>query len=76
MGFGRNFKFLIGVSGSFILVEFSRVPRLVESSKILRHGVDISGNLRLINFNKFSKFQFRVKAVYYKAFLFTIKDSK
>ena len=76
MGFNRNFKFLISVSGSLTLVKFSRVSRLVKSNKFLRRGVDISKNLRLIDFSKFSKFQFRVRAVYYKAFLLIIRGSK
>ena len=56
MGFSRNFKFLIGVSGSLTSVEFGKIPRLVKSGKILRHRVDIGGNLRLINLSKFFKF--------------------
>ena len=58
------------------MVKFSEVPRLVESSKFLRHRVDISRNLRLINLNKFPRFQFRVKVVYYRAFLLIIRGSK
>ena len=46
----------MGISRSFILVEFGKVPRLVKSGKFLKHKVDISRNLRLINFNKFPKF--------------------
>ena len=57
-------------------MEFSGVPRLVESNKILKYGVDIGGNLKLIDFSEFFKFQFRVKAVYYKAFLLIIRGSK
>ena len=56
MGFSRNFKFLMGVSGSLILVEFGKVPRLVEFSKFLRYRVDISRNLKLIDLSKFPKF--------------------
>ena len=41
----------------------------MESSGFLRYGVDISGNLRLIDLSGFLKFQFRVRAVSYKAFL-------
>ena len=54
-------------------MEFSRIVRLVEFSKFLRCKVNISGNLRL---SKFFKFQFRVRAVYYKAFLLIIGGSK
>jgi len=39
-----------------MLVEFGRIPRLVESSKFFRRGVGISGNLRLIDFNRFPRF--------------------
>ena len=66
----------MGVSRSLILVKFSRVPKLVKSGKFLRYRVDINRNLRLINFSKFPKFQFGVRAVYYKIFLLTIRGSK
>ena len=46
----------MGVSGSLTSVEFSRVPRLAEFSKFLRHKVDISGNLKLMDLSKFPKF--------------------
>ena len=46
----------MGVNGSFTLVKFGGVPRLIKSSKILRHRVDISGNLKLIDLNKFPRF--------------------
>ena len=42
-------------------------------SGFLRYRVDISRNLKL---SKFPKFQFRVKVVYYKAFLLTTGGSK
>jgi hypothetical protein len=48
----------------------------VEFSKFLKRGVDIGGNLRLIDFSEFLRFQFRVKVVYYKAFLLIIRGSK
>jgi hypothetical protein len=56
MEFIRNFKFLIDVSGNFALIKFSGIPRLMKSSKFLRHRVDISKNLKLINFSRFSRF--------------------
>jgi len=37
-------------------VEFSRIPRLVKSSRFLRRRVDISGNLKLIDFSGFPRF--------------------
>ena len=63
-------------SGYLILVKFSGIVRLVESSKFLKYRVDISGNLRLMDLSGFFKFQFRVKAVSYKTFLFAIEGSK
>ena len=61
------------VSGYLISVKFSGIVRLVESSEFLKYGVDIGGNLRL---SEFFKFWFRVRAVYYKAFLLTTGGSK
>ena len=58
-------------SGYFILVEFSRILRLVESSKFLRYKVDISRN-----FSRFSRFRFGVKMVRYRVFLLIIGGSK
>ena len=57
-------------------MKFSGVPKLVKSSGFLRRGVDISGNLRLMDLSKFLKFWFGVRAVYYKAFLLAIRGSK
>ena len=59
-------KSLIGISRYLISVKFSRIVRSVESSGFLKYGVDIGGNLKL---SRFFKFQFRVKVVYYRAFL-------
>ena len=50
-------------------MEFSRILRLVESSGFLRYRVDISRNLRLVDLSRFPRFYFRVRVVYYKAFL-------
>ena len=57
-------------------MEFGGIPRLVKSSKFLKYKVDISGNLRLIDFSEFPRFQFGVKMVYYRTFLLTIRGSK
>ena len=57
-------------------MEFSGIIKLVESGKFLRYRVDISGNLRLIDLSGFPKFQFRVKVVFYRAFLLAIGGSK
>ena len=64
------------ISRNFILIKFSGIPKLVKSSKFLRHKVDISRNLRLIDFSESFKFQFRVKAVYYRTFLLIIRGGK
>ena len=83
LGFSRYFKFLIDINrysrslvdigGYFILVKFSRIIRLVKSSRFLRYRVDISRNLRL---SGFSKFRFKVKVVYYRAFLLVMGGGK
>ena len=57
-------------------MKFSGISGLVKFSKFFRRRVDINGNLRLIDFSGFSKFQFRVKTVYCKIFLFIIRGSK
>ena len=66
MDIGRYSKSLVDVSkyprsltdasGYLILVEFSGIIRSVESSGFLKYRVDISGNLRLIDLNKFPRF--------------------
>ena len=56
MEFSRFFKSLMDISGNFILVEFGKISRLIESSGFLRQGVDISKNLRLINLSGFPRF--------------------
>ena len=69
---------MVGISRIFILVEFGRILRLVESSRILRYRVDISRNLRLVDLSRFPRFhfRFRLRAVYYKAFLLIIGGGK
>jgi hypothetical protein len=37
-------------------MEFSRILRLVESSRFLRRGVDTSRNLRLVDLSRFPRF--------------------
>ena len=44
------------ISGNLIFIEFSRIPRLVESSRFLGYRVDISGNLRLVDLSRFPRF--------------------
>ena len=54
VGLGRNFRFLIGISGNLTLVEFSRIPRLVESGGFLGY-VNFSGDFRLVGPSRFSR---------------------
>ena len=75
------------ISRIFILVEFSGILGLVESSRFLRYRVDISGNLRLVDLSRNLRlvdlsrfprfyFRFRFRAVYYKVFLLITGGSK
>jgi hypothetical protein len=48
----------------------------VESGRFLRCRIDIGRNLRLVDLSGFPRFQFRVRVVYYKAFLLIIGGSK
>ena len=68
-------------------MKFSRILRLVESSRFLRYRVDISRNLRLVDLgrnlrlvdlSRFPRFyfRFRFRAVYYKVFLLIIGGGK
>ena len=57
-------------------MEFGKIPKLVKSSKFLRYRVDINGNLKLINFSRFLKFQFKVRMVRYRTFLLIIRGGK
>ena len=78
MGFSGNSRSLVDISGIFILVEFGRILRLVESSRFLRYRVDISRNLRLVDLSRFPRFyfRFRFRAVRYKAFLLITRGGK
>ena len=46
----------MGISRNLIFIEFSGILRLVESSRFLRRGVDISRNLRLVDLSRFLRF--------------------
>ena len=48
----------------------------MEFSGNFRSLMDINGNLRLIDLSGFPRFQFRVKVVYYRAFLLAIRGGK
>ena len=56
IGFSRNSRSLVDISGIFILVGFSRIFGLVKSSRFLRYRVGISRNLRLVDLGRFSRF--------------------
>ena len=72
----RYFKSLADIIRYFILVKFSGIIRSVESGGFLRCGVDISGNLRLMDLSGFPKFRFGVKAVSCRAFLLATGGGK
>ena len=59
-----------------ILVKFSGIIRLVKSGGFFRYRVDISRNLRLMDLSEFFKFQFRVRVISYRAFLFVTGGGK
>ena len=61
------------IGGYLVSVKFSGIIKSVESSRFLRYRVDISRNLRL---SRFPKFWFKVKVIYYKAFLLAMGGSK
>ena len=54
MGLGRNFRFLIGISGNLTSVEFGGIPELVESGRFLGY-VDFGGYFRLVGPSRFSR---------------------
>jgi hypothetical protein len=53
--FGRISRSLVDIGRNLTLVEFSRIPRLVESGKFLGY-VYISRNFRLVGPSRFSRF--------------------
>jgi len=46
----------VGIGGNLTLVEFSRIPRLVEFSKFLGYKVDSYRNFRLVDYGGFFRF--------------------
>jgi len=56
MWFSIISKFLVDVSGNLILVEFGNIPRFIEFGRFLRHKVDTSRNLRLMDLSRFPRF--------------------
>ena len=67
MEFSRNFRFLMVINKNLVLMEFNG---------FLRRKIDFGGNLRLIDLSGFPGLWFRVKAIYYKIFLFAIGGGK
>ena len=59
MGFNRISKSLIDISRNLILVEFDKIPKVVELGGFLRY-IDIRGIFRLVGLSGFSRFCFRV----------------
>ena len=66
----------MGVNRSLTSVKFGRVSKLVKSGGFFRYKVDISGNLRLIDFSGFPRFQFEVRVMHYRIFLLIIRGGK
>ena len=56
MEFSKVFRPLIDISRNLISVKFSGFSKSVESSISLRHKVDTSGSLWLINYSGFPRF--------------------
>ena len=75
-GFSGSFKFLTVINRILVLVEFGGIPGLIKSNGFFRYGVDFNRNLRLIGLSRFFRFWFKVKAIYYKTFLFTTGGGK
>ena len=76
MGFNKNFRFLINISGNLALVEFGGIFWLIESGRFLRCGVDFNGNFGLVGLSRFPRLWFRVRMTCYRAFLFAMGGSK
>ena len=55
MDFSGISRSLVDISGNLILVEFGRIPRLVELGGFLGYAY-ISGNFRLVGSSGFSRF--------------------
>jgi len=56
VGFSRISRSLVNIGENLTSVEFGGILRLVKSSEFFRRGVDISGNLRLVDLSGFSRF--------------------
>ena len=60
------------ISGISRLVNFSRIPSLLESSGFPKYRVDISRILRLVNFSGIFRLWFRVREASYRVFLLAV----
>ena len=60
----------------WILVEFGRIPGLVELSRFLRYRVDIYKNLKLVDLSRPFKLQFRIRVASYKTLLLIVRGGK
>ena len=63
------------ISRNLTLVEFSGIPGLVELGGFLGY-MDINGNFRLVGPSGFSRFQYGICVVNYKALLLVAGGSK
>jgi hypothetical protein len=68
MDFGRISRSLVDIGGNLTLVEFSRIPGLVELGRFLGY-IYVSGNFRLVGPSRFSRFRYGIYIVSYKALL-------
>jgi hypothetical protein len=69
-------RFLTDASRYLILIKFGGIVKSVKFNGFLRYRVDINRNLRLMDLSGFLKFQFRIRAVYYRTFLLAIGGGK
>ena len=77
MGFSGCFGFLTDVGRySKSLVDVSGYPRSLTDASGYLISMEFSGIIRLVDLSEFFKFQFRVRAVYYKAFLLAMGGGK
>ena len=68
MDFGGISRSLVDIGRNLILVEFSGIPRLVESGGFLGYAY-VSRNFRLVGPSRFSRFRYSIYTVSYKALL-------
>ena len=77
MGFSGYFRFLIDVSRYFrSLIDVGGYSRSLTDANRYLILVEFSRIIRLVDLSKFLKFQFRVRVVFYRAFLLTMGGGK